>query len=367
MATIGDINPRTGKPYSAQEIIDINSGKGMIGEQEIPAGAPYTHDEGGFVVPSTVGATGTVGAGLGAASTGGATITPVSTPKPKPKPTATTEPFPEEAQGALSDIYGALQGTEELLPFPGGPGGEPCDADGVPCSISGKPPVAPEITPAPPYEISPEMQEMMDLYGETLTDWVTSGGYGLTPEVQAQMIQQQTDTLKAREQENIRIMKNNMERRGITNSGYLQANMNQITSNTTVALAGAIADVQIKSALMKMASFEKGMGAMAQYLGFLSEQSQLAYAPEFATWQAQQLATMQVWQGKLDVYKMELNQAYQTQNMEAQAYWTGVLAEQSHGFNLELAEMEIETNQNIAMAQGIGGIFGTILGFIFGS
>lgn len=224
----------------------------------------------------------------------------------------------------------------------------------------------PVVTPALAYEISPELQEKMDLYGDKLTDWVTSGGYGLAPEVQAQMIQVQTNTLKAREAENIRVMKNNMERRGITNSGFLISAESNIHSNTSVAIAGAIADVQIKSALMKMASFEKGMGAMAQFLGFLSEQSQLAYAPEFATWQAEQLATLQHWQGKLDVYKMELNQAYQTQNMTLQAELTSQLNTEQHQFNIELAEMEIESNNKIAMAQGIGGIFGTILGFIFG-
>lgn len=225
---------------------------------------------------------------------------------------------------------------------------------------------APVVEPAPPYEISPEQQEMQDLYGSKLTDWVTSGGYGLSPEVQAQMIQLQTDTLKAREQESIRVMKNNMERRGITNSGFLTAAEIAIHSNTSVAIAGAIADVQIKSALMKMASFEKGMGAMAQFLGFLSEQSQLAYAPEFATWQAEQLASLQHWQGQLDILKIDLNAAYQNQNTILQAELTSQLNIQQHQFNLELAEMEIEANQQIATAQGIGGIFGTILGFIFG-
>jgi hypothetical protein len=117
---------------------------------------------------------------------------------------------------------------------------------------------------------------------------------------------------------------------------------------------------------MKMASFEKGMGAMAQFLGFLSEQSQLAYAPEFATWQAEQLATMKVWQGKLDVYKMELNQAYQTQNIILQGEIQSQLNTEQNNFNMQLAEMEIEANQKIALYQGIGGIFGTILGFLFG-
>jgi len=220
----------------------------------------------------------------------------------------------------------------------------------------------PEVTPAPAYEIPPEMQEMMDLYGNTLTDWVTEGGYGLSPEVQAQMIQVQTDTLKAREQEAIRVMTNNMERKGITNSGYLQANTNMITSNTTVAIAGAIADVQIKSALMKMASFEKAMGATAQYLGFLSEQSQLMYAPEFATWQAEQMATMQVWQGKMDIYKMELNQAYQTQNLTLQAELQSQLNQEQNAFDQSMLEMEIDATQQAAQAEGIGNIIGMILG-----
>ena len=235
----------------------------------------------------------------------------------------------------------------------------------------------PEVTPAPPYEISPEQQAFEDMYGGQLTDWVEAGGYGIPEETQNLMIQQQTDSLKAREQESIRVMRNNMERRGITNSGFLYANEQTIRSNTTVAIAGAIADVQIKSALMKMASFEKAMGAAAQFLGYLSEQSQLAYAPEFATWQAEQMATMQAWQAeqmatlqawqaKLDIYKMELNQAYQTQNMQLQAQLQSQLNQEQNAFDLQLAEMEIEANQQIAMAQGIGGIFGTVLGFIFG-
>ena len=161
-------------------------------------------------------------------------------------------------------------------------------------------------------------------------------------------------------------MNNNMERRGITNSGFAFSNEQQIRSNTTVAIAGAISDVQIQSALMKMASFEKAMGAAAQFLGYLSEQSQLKYAPKFATWQAEQMAKMAKWQAEFDLTKMQLNQAYQTQNIKLQAELTSQLYEQQHAYDIELAEMEIEANQQIAMAEGIGGIFGTVLGFIFG-
>jgi len=222
----------------------------------------------------------------------------------------------------------------------------------------------PEVKPAPAYEPSPEEQAWKEEYGATLTDWIKSGGYGIPEETQAQMIQLQTDTLKAREQENIRVMKNNMERRGITNSGYVQANMNTITSNTSVALAGAISDVQIKSALMKMASFEKAMGAAAQFLGYLSEQSQLAYAPEFATWGAEQLAKMNKWQGQLDLLKMDINQAYQTQNIQLQAQLQSQYAEQQHGYDIELAEMEIEANQQAAAAEGAGNLIGSASGLV---
>ena len=224
----------------------------------------------------------------------------------------------------------------------------------------------PTVDAAPAYKISAEQQEMQDLYGDKLTDWVEAGGYGLSPEVQAQMIQLQTDTLKATEAENLRVMTNNMEARGITNSGYLDANTNMIKANTTKALASAISNVQIQSALMKMESFETDMAAMNNFLGYLSEQSQLQYAPEFATWQAEQAAKLQGWQAQMDVYKLELQQAYQTQNMQLEAQLQSQLNTEQHQFNIELAEMEIEANQQAATASGIGSIFGTILGFIFG-
>ena len=75
---------------------------------------------------------------------------------------------------------------------------------------------------------------------------------------------------------------------------------------------------------------------------------------------------MQAWQGKMDIYKMELNQAYQTQNMTLQAQLTSQLNQEQNAFNLELAEMELEANNKIAMYKGIGGLFGTILTIIFG-
>ena len=347
MAQYGDINPQTGSKYTPYEIQCINAGKACPSSTPTttpttpttsqsgvsPSGATYDQNTGILTYPQ-YGFTGTL------------------------EEWHAFHPEPLEYEAVAGPIVNregitTTPTTPTTTPMPTFGGGA---AAGIP---------TPTVTPAPAYEISPEQQQMQDLLSTTLTDWVQAGGYGLSPEVQAQMIQQQTDTLKAREAENIRVMRNNMERRGITNSGFVQANENIIKSNTTVALAGAIADVQINSALMKMASFEKAMGAAAQFLGYLSEQSQLKYAPEFATWAAEQQATMQAWQAKIDIYKMELNQAYQTQNINLQGYWNQKLQQEQHGFDIELAEMELEVNNKAAKAQGAGNILGIIIGGIF--
>ena len=355
MATVGDINPQTGQRYSPQEIQRINSGldpfTGLAGTAATPVtGAPTPKGSGVKDV-----------SGLQASLEGGWT---------------TSDPYSSDIQIQMLNegtfpsagiLYGQAGAPtiEQLLAGNFPQVGDPTAIPTVemptfePGAIS-----PPTLTPAPPYEISPEQQELMDTLGTQLTDWVTSGGYGIPEETQAQMIQQQTDTLKAREQESIRVMNNNMERRGITNSGFVYANEQAIRSNTSVAIAGVIADVQIKSALMKMASFEKAMGAAAQFLGYLSEQSQLQYAPQFATWQAEQLATMQAWQADFDKYKIELNYAYQTQNTLLQSQLLSEQAEIQHGWDIELAEMEIEMNQNIAQAQGAGQLIGSASGLV---
>jgi len=278
-------------------------------------------------------------------------------PKPKPKPTIATE----EATTPVTTPTGGYEAVPTTPMVT-----EPTDEDSNLYGQSGEPPVTPvEVTPAPAYEISPEQKAWEEVYGGKLTDWVEAGGYGIPEETQKLMIQQQTDTLKANEAEKLRVMRNNMERRGITNSGFIFAAEQTIHSNTTKALAGAIADIQIKSALMKMASFETAMGHASQFLGYLSEQSQLKYAPEFATWQAEQMAKMAAWQEKMDRQKMALNQCYQTQNIKLQAQLQSQLAAQQHQYDIELAEMEIEANQQAAKAQGAGNLLGIIIGGIF--
>jgi len=225
---------------------------------------------------------------------------------------------------------------------------------------------APAVTPAPPYEISPAQTAFEEMVGGKITDWVEAGGYGIPEETQAQMIQQQTDVIKAGEAESLRVMKNNMERRGITNSGFIFAGEQAIRSNTSKTIAAGIADIQIKSALMKLASFEVAMGQAAQFLGYLGEMSALKYQPVFQTWAAQQQANLYQYQAKMDIYKTQLQQAYQQQNLILAGNIAAEAAEQQHIWDVEITEMEIEAANQQAAAEGAGKVFGTTLGWIFG-
>jgi len=306
-----------------------------------------------------------------------------------------------------------------------------------------KTPTMPEVPTVPPYEKTPEQIAWEEEYGVDLREWREAGGYGIPEDIQTKMIQKETDILKAREAENIRVMKNNMERRQITNSGFVFANEQTIKSNTTVAIANNIRDVQISSALMKAASFEKAMGASAQFLGYLADESLKAYAPKIAQWekeaqyrlteygveasyglakadleksyalagyamagqyglsqaelearyglaeygvaaeygmagyqaqvqgaiaqfQVNAMAIMTEWQGKMDLYKMEINQAYAQDNINLANQWTQTLQDDQQAHEEILAEMELEAANAQAAAEGAGNIFGTIIGFLFG-
>lgn len=242
--------------------------------------------------------------------------------------------------------------------------------NGVTGSISGStsqsvPKVsAPKVDAAPAYQQSPEELAWQETYGGKLEDWVNAGGYGIPEETQELMGEQLTDTLKANEEEQIRIMKNEMERRGITNSGLLFSETQKIKANTTQQIAKGITDIKIQSALMKMASFEQAMGHAGQFLGYLSQQSQLKYAPEFATWQAKQEAKLMAWQENMDRQKLAIEQAYQQQNMQLEYELTSQLNAQQFEYEKQLTQMEIEANEKASMWGGIGQLFGFLFGWL---
>ena len=191
---------------------------------------------------------------------------------------------------------------------------------------------------APEWEISPEEQAWQDMLGGEIGDVINQGGIGIPEETQAAMLQGQTDTLKAQEAANIRVMRNNMERRGITNSGFVYSNEQKIRSNTTVALAKSMTDIGIQNQMMKISSYENAIGRAAQFLGYLGEQTQNKY-----------MAQLYAWQGKLDIWKAQLS-ANTSMN----------IAQMQADLSMELAEMELEA----ANAQASGNFWGSILGFV---
>ena len=203
------------------------------------------------------------------------------------------------------------------------------------------------VPAVPGYQQSPEQAAWEEQYGSQLGDWIAAGGYGIPEETKDMMKQELFDTLKANETENIRVMRNNMERRGITNSGFVYSNEQKIRATTTKSMAESIRNIEIQDAMMKLASWETAMGQTAQFLGYLSNESYLAYQPKLMEWQA-----------KFDVYKMKLNQCYQQSNMKLQAQLTGQLQAEQNAFAMEMAQMELEA----AKQQGQGQLFGSMIG-----
>lgn len=207
----------------------------------------------------------------------------------------------------------------------------------------------------PPYQKSPEQEAWESQFSGYLKESLENP-QGIPEDIKDQMNVDLFNSVKAQEEENIRVMRNNMERRGITNSGFVYSNEQKIRANSTKVMAENIRNIEIQDAMMKLSSFENAMGRTAQYLGYLSNESYLAYQPKLMEWQA-----------KFDVYKMQLNQAYQQQNMQLQAQLTGQLQQQQNAFQMEMFQMELEASQNQAKTQGLWNIIGTIGGAFISS
>ena len=293
-----------------------------------------------------------VGLGAGAAAVGGATLTPPVTPVSEPKP---------EAEPSVAEVVEEVPVEEVPVEAPWAlPEHKPVPEPRF------EPTAIPEIKvePAPAYEKSPQQLAWEEMYGGELTDLIKEGGRGIPEATQQLMKKQIYEGLKGREQESLRKLRQDMEERGITNSGLLFSEESKIRSATTKAMASSITEIGIKSAFMKMASFERALGMAGNFLGYLSQESQLAYAPRMATWQAKQQAKLVRFQANMDVYKMKLQQAYTVNNMYTAQKLESELNEQVFQQNIVLAEMEIEAAQEMAKAEAAGSISGTIVGGI---
>jgi len=360
-------------------------------------------------------------------------------------PTAPPPTLPVEEQMALMPEAPTPE-APELAPAPAVTPAPTFEAPVVPAIPGVTPaPTIPAITvpPAPEYVPTEEEKAWAEMYGGTIADIIKARGEGIPEETINLMIRQQTQALTAREDENLRIMHNDMERRGITNSGLVFWNQQKIKSATTTALANSITDIQIKSALMKMASFENALGHAGQFLGYLQEQSKMVYVGKMATWEAQtqanliqyqaqisvdmdhwkmenqfnladwqantqalfaqwdknatsmieawkmenqfsiaewetkvnyDMAVFQIetealmakWSAQMDIYKLGISQAYAQANMDLAALINSEAAEQQHMWDVEMAEMEMEANNQAAATQGFWGFLGTLFGWMFG-
>lgn len=222
---------------------------------------------------------------------------------------------------------------------------------------------APHITPAPEYQPSPEEAAWQEQYQGELQNWLDEGGYGIPEETQQLMEQHLFDYLKADEQEQLRLLKNEMERRGLSNSGLYFYKSQQIRANVTTQMARGINEIQIQSSLMKLASFERAMGEAGNYLQYLGHQSELKYHAEFATWTAQQQAKMAAWQENLERQKMAIAENWRREGMAFDYQLTSQLNAQQHQYDLELARMKIEADENAAKWSGRGNFFFSIIGY----
>ena len=227
--------------------------------------------------------------------------------------------------------------------------------------VTPAPTIAPiEVVPAPEYVTTEEEAAWAEMYGGTIADIIKARGEGIPEETINLMIRQNTQALQSREDENMRLMHNDMERRGITNSGLVFWNQQKIKSATTVGIANSITDIQIKSALMKMASFENALGQAGQFLGYLQEQSKMIYAGKMATWEAQTQADLIQYQAQIsadmDQWKMvnQFNLAdWQTNTQALFAQWdkntTAVIENWKMKNQFSIAEWETQANYNMAV------------------
>ena len=221
----------------------------------------------------------------------------------------------------------------------------------------------PPVEEAPAYEISPEQQAWADMHSGNLQNILEQGGIGLSEEIQSLMTDKNNEALMARESEAIRLMKNNMARRGIENWGLEFKNIQQIKSTTTKEIAANIRDIRIQNALMKMSSFENALGMSAHFLNYLDVQSQLQHAPKEATWRMKEQAKLLQYQANVDIWKMKINQAYTVGNMKYAQELTDWGNAKQHQYNIEIEQMKIDAAEDAASTSGFWQTVGTVIGF----
>jgi len=98
---------------------------------------------------------------------------------------------------------------------------------------------------------------------------------------------------------------------------------------------------------------------MANQFNITEWETQANY--DLAVFQIKTQAKMANWAAKMDIYKLSINQAYQQDNMNLAAQIAATEASQQHTWDVEMAETEMEYNQQAAASEAAGSISGTIV------
>jgi len=215
-------------------------------------------------------------------------------------------------------------------------------------------PIAPDVTaaptipgmtvsPAPEYEVTPEQQAWQDMYSEQVQENIKNPR-GISEEAQKLMMRKSTLMLQSRETENLRLMANDMERKGITDSGQIFERTQQIKATTTRALAASITDIGLKSEMMKMESYERAMGHAANYLSVLSHISDMKYGSKMATWNAQTQTDLIQYQAQINVDLEQWKMENQFNMMEWQANKDALFMKWDKNADAKIAQWSM-TNQ----------------------
>lgn len=224
----------------------------------------------------------------------------------------------------------------------------------------------PTVTPAPPYQPTPEQKAWEEFYGKQIKDIIEKGGYGLPEETKQTLIQQQFALLRQQENEAIKALRTSMERRGLTNSLFLFSQEQKIRAATTMAMSQAVTDVNIRDALTKLSSFENALGRAASFLGYLAEESARKYQPQYNTWVTQQQMLLESYRAQLDAYRAQVEGQIESA-LTAQRYqYEMELARLDAELREKLYQMQLQAQSSIAAMQGFFRLGGLLLGLALG-
>jgi len=303
-------NPSTGMAYTPQELQALAGGGGVV-----------TGDTGGSTIPTT--------SQLEATTQGG---------------------------GLPSDSsYGGGGNLPSDSSYGGGalPSGGPQYPTTPPTTSTLENLQVPQAPTLPPYKPTAELEKLSSQVGGAISGIIEQGGIGMGEDTKEQIFLREAEIINANTAQANKNLEDKMAAQGLSDSGMAFSESMKLASKNSIAMANVMRDVEIQDALMKVASYQNALGLGVQFLSYLSEESWRQYQPTLYQWQAQ-----------VEMYKMAISQAYTQGNMALAHQYNMELAQFEADTEIQMAEMQLEAANAQAASQGIGNIFGTVLGWL---